>query len=120
VISPPAMAAAIAFEPDLVLPTLRSLRAAYGDALFSTYGLIGAVNPSVTAPLDFHHGAVHGDLGWIATDYLGIDQGALLLMLENDRSGLVWNVMRQNPHVAAGLRAAGFSGGWLDSPPSRR
>jgi hypothetical protein len=35
-------------------------------------------------------------------------------MLENWRSGLVWNVMRGNPHIVRGLRRAGFTGGWLE------
>jgi hypothetical protein len=34
-------------------------------------------------------------------------------MIENQRSGLVWDVMRRNPHVRRGLEAAGFRGGWL-------
>ncbi len=38
-----------------------------------------------------------------------------LAMLENYRSDLVWRTMRRNPHVVRGLRAAGFTGGWLDT-----
>ena len=38
-------------------------------------------------------------------------------MIENYRTGLVWRVMRQNPYVVAGLRRAGFRGGWLDRAP---
>jgi hypothetical protein len=53
-------------------------------------------------------------LGWFDTDYLGIDQGPILTMVENYRSGLVWRTMRRNPHLVRGLRAAGFTGGWLD------
>ena len=34
-------------------------------------------------------------------------------MIENYRTGMVWNMLRDNPHVVAGLRAAGFTGGWL-------
>jgi hypothetical protein len=36
-------------------------------------------------------------------------------MLENYRSELVWKTMRKNPDIVAGLRRAGFTGGWLDS-----
>jgi hypothetical protein len=62
-----------------------------------------------------HHGRVDTRIGWFDTDYLGIDQGPIIAMIENYRSGLVWRVMRRNPHIVRGLRAAGFRGGWLDS-----
>ena len=52
--------------------------------------------------------------GWFDTDYLGIDQGPILAMIENARSGLVWNTMRRNPQIVRGLKRAGFTGGWLD------
>jgi hypothetical protein len=54
------------------------------------------------------------NVGWFDTDYLGIDQGPILAMLENHRSGLVWRVMRRNEFLVQGLRRAGFTGGWLD------
>lgn len=52
--------------------------------------------------------------GWFDIDYLGIDQGPILLMMENHESELIWNVMKKNPYIIAGLKKAGFSGGWLD------
>jgi hypothetical protein len=45
--------------------------------------------------------------------HLGIDQGPVVLMIENYRTGLIWNIMRRCPRVVAGLRRAGFTGGWL-------
>ena len=54
------------------------------------------------------------NVGWIANDYLGIDQGPIVAMIENHRSELVWKTMRRNPHVVRGLTRAGFTGGWLD------
>ncbi len=53
-------------------------------------------------------------VGWFDEDYLGIDQGPIELMIENYRSGLVWELMRGNLYVATGLCRAGFSGGWLE------
>ena len=53
-------------------------------------------------------------VGWFDTDYLGIDEGPILAMIENHRSELVWKTMRRNAHLIRGLRAAGFTGGWLD------
>ena len=64
------------------------------------------------------HGQVDPALGWFDTDYLGIDQGPILAMVENLRSGLVWRVMRGNVHLRRGLRTAGFEGGWLDGEAS--
>ena len=70
-----------------------------------------------TASFDFDVPLVHGrcipGFGWVASDYLGIDQGPIVAMIENGNSGLVWRVMRKNPHLRRGLRRAGFNGGWL-------
>jgi hypothetical protein len=113
-ICPSAAAASIAFAPEVVLPTLRRMRDRYGEALFSRYGFVDAFNPTLTAPVRTHHGRVVPGVGWFDTDYLGIDQGPILIMLENYRSELVWKTMRRNPHLVRGLKAAGFRGGWLD------
>ena len=52
--------------------------------------------------------------GWWVTPYhFGIDQGPVVLMIENHRTGLIWQIMRRCPAVIAGLRRAGFTGGWL-------
>jgi hypothetical protein len=51
--------------------------------------------------------------GWFDIDYLGIDQGPILLMIENHESELIWNIMKKNPYIIAGLKKAGFKGGWL-------
>ncbi len=54
--------------------------------------------------------------GWFGPDQLGIDQGPIVAMIENYRSGLIWRTMRNNPYIVVGLKRAGFTGGWLDSP----
>jgi hypothetical protein len=51
--------------------------------------------------------------GWISKGYYGLDQGPIVLMIENFRSEFVWRLMRSCPHIVTGLRRAGFSGGWL-------
>jgi hypothetical protein len=51
---------------------------------------------------------------WVTPYYFGIDQGPVALMIENHRSGLIWDVMRRCPYIIAGLRRAGFTGGWLN------
>ena len=56
-------------------------------------------------------------MGWADDKQIGIDQGPIVLMIENWRSGFVWNVMRRNPYVRKGLERAGFTGGWLEQKP---
>jgi hypothetical protein len=91
------------------------MREAYGERLFGRYGFLDAFNPTLRVATPVQHGVVDTTLGWFDTDYLGIDQGPILAMIENHRSGLVWRTMRRNPHLVRGLRRAGFTGGWLDT-----
>ena len=56
-------------------------------------------------------GADHND--WISPGRFGLDQGIVLLMIENHRSGLIWRLMRDCPPLRVGLRRAVFRGGWL-------
>ena len=57
--------------------------------------------------------------GWVSPWNYGINQGALVLMVENYRSGLTWELMRGCPYLVAGLRRSGFSGGWLENADLR-
>jgi hypothetical protein len=50
---------------------------------------------------------------WLSDGWYGLDQGLLVMMIENLRSGLPWTLMRESPYLRAGLLAAGFEGGWL-------
>jgi ABC-type dipeptide/oligopeptide/nickel transport system permease subunit len=75
---------------------------------------VDALNPTLQVATTVPQGRVVAGVGWYDTDRLGIDQGPILAMIENYRSGLVWRTLRRNPHVVRGLRAAGFRGGWLD------
>ena len=116
-IAPTAAVGMIAFAPEIVIPTIRAFRARFGEHLYQRYGFLDAVNPSFTytdAPL--RHGRIIENLGWVADDYLGIDQGPIVAMIENYRSGLIWKLMQRNPYVRRGLERAGFTGGWLGQP----
>ena len=119
-IAPTAAAASIAFAPELVIPTLIAMRDDWGEPLFGRYGFLDALNPTLDVPASLHHGRVVAGRGWFDTDYLGIDQGPILAMIENHRTGLVWRTMRRNLHIVRGLERAGFSGGWLDSAAAGR
>ncbi len=117
-IAPTAAVASIAFAPELALPALAAMRERYGEHLYSRYGFLDAFNPSFRwTDVPLHHGRVEAGVGWFDTDYLGIDQGPILAMIENHRSGLVWRVMRDDPYLRRGLSRAGFQGAWLESPP---
>jgi hypothetical protein len=112
-IAPTAAGGSIVFAPEVVAPALLAMRMDWGEALYGRYGFLDALNPTLTKQMTVQHGVVVPGRGWFDTDYLGIDQGPILSMIENQRSGLVWDVMRRNPHVRRGLEAAGFRGGWL-------
>ena len=49
----------------------------------------------------------------VDAERIAIDQGPIVLMIENYRSGLVWNTMRRDPALVRALRKADFQGGWL-------
>ena len=113
-LAPTAAAASIPFAPEIAIPAVREMHRRYGEHIYATYGFLDAFNPSFDFDVQPQHGRVIPGFGWVAGDYLGIDQGPILAMIENHRSGLVWRVMRQNPHLRRGLERAGFEGGWLD------
>ncbi len=115
-IAPTAAAASIAFAPEIAIPAVQEMYRRYGDHIFGKYGFYDAFNPSFDYDVPLTHGRRVPGMGWVDNDYLGIDQGPILAMTENYRSGLVWRVMRKNKHVRRGLTQAGFSGGWLGAP----
>jgi hypothetical protein len=56
---------------------------------------------------------------WISKGYYGLDQGPIVLMIENYHTGFLWRLMRGCPYIVSGLRRAGFSGGWLQDSESQ-
>lgn len=111
-ISPTAAASSIPFTPEISIAAIEEMQRRYGPLLYRQYGFADAFNPTFRGTSRF--GTVDPDHGWFDADYLGIDQGPIIVMIENYRSGLIWNVMKKNPHVVQGLRKAGFTGGWLE------
>jgi hypothetical protein len=112
-IAPTAVGGSVPFAPELCIPTLMAMRADHGDHLYGRYGFLDSLNVTVPPTVPLKHGRHVPGRGWYDGDYLGIDQGPILAMIENHRSGLVWDVMRSSPHIRRGLQRAGFTGGWL-------
>ena len=113
-ITPNASISSMPFTPDISTDAIRAMRDRYGDHLYTTYGFLDAFNPTLRTAEKVQTGTVDPQLGWFDVDYLGIDQGPIVAMIENHRSELVWKAMRKNPHIIQGLKRAGFSGGWLE------
>jgi len=105
-IAPWAVAASLPFAPEIVLPVLdycvHDLKLKEADH----YGFRASFNPTHPATSDNAH-------GWVSPWYFGLNEGPTILMVENYRTGFVWQLMRGCPYVASGLRRAGFTGGWL-------
>lgn len=107
-IAPTAVGGSVPFAPEVCLPALEQMWNTHYDKLVGKYGFKDAFNLSYTT-------GKGNEEGWFDVDYLGIDQGPIIIQLENHRSGLVWEVMRKNPYIRRGLERAGFSGGWLSA-----
>jgi hypothetical protein len=110
-LAPTAVGGSVPFAPEITIPTLVHLRDRFGDRLYGKYGFKDAFNLSYPKPS-------RGGSGWFDEQYLGIDQGPILLMVENYRSGFVWDLMKRSPYVRSGLVRAGFGGGWMSGSPA--
>jgi len=119
-LTPTAAGGSVPFAPEVAIPALMTMRERYGEPLYGKYGFLDAFNPTFRFDVRVHHGRVVPGIGWFDTDYLGIDQGPILEMIENYRSGLIWRLMRRNGPLRRGLERAGFAGGWLSVPPPER
>jgi hypothetical protein len=104
-LAPWAVLASLPFAPDIVIPTIirmneQELRSGHQYGFWSTF------NPTFS-------GANDNSRGWHSPYHFGLAQGPIMLMIENYRSGLIWELMRSCPYLVAGLQRAGFTGGWL-------
>ena len=104
-LAPTAAGGSLPFAPEICIPALKSMHAKYETRLWKQYGFLDSFNPTYITP--------QTPEGWFDHDYLGIDQGPIVIMIENLRNGFVWEVMKKNPYIVRGLQRAGFTGGWL-------
>jgi hypothetical protein len=105
-LAPWAVVASLPFAPEIVLPTLDYCINEAKLTESNPYGFKASFNHTFTKK--------RGDPpGWVSPWHFGINQGPIILMIENYRTGLVWQWMQNCPYIVNGLRRAGFSGGWL-------
>jgi len=100
-IAPTAAISSLIFAPDEVWTVIYSLWNFYRSQMFGPYGFTDGLNPTQN---------------WFDTDVLGIDQGPILLMLENSRTGAIWQRFMRNPEIQTGLTRAGFTTLTADVP----
>ena len=105
-LAPWAVVASLPFAPEIVLPTLDYCINVIKLTESNPYGFKATYNP--TYPVKSND-----PCGWISPWHYGLNQGPIILMIENYRSGLLWRLMRDCPYISSGLRHAEFSGGWL-------
>lgn len=105
-IAPWAVVSSLPFAPEIVLPTMDYYINHYKLAKSNPYGFKATFNP--TYPSKTGHPS-----GWISPWHYRINQGPIILMIENYRSGLLWQLMRGCSYISRGLQRAGFNGGWV-------
>lgn len=107
-LAPWAVAASLPFAPEIVGPTITHF-ARLQVRTENPYGFKASFNREFVP--DCEH-----SLGWVSPYHFGINEGPTVLMIENHRTRMVWRLMRGCAVLVAGLRATGFTGGWLDEP----
>ena len=112
-IAPWAVVASLPFAPEIVLPTLDYFINHVDLKTEDRCGFKATFNPT-------HPDRSENPFGWVSPWQFGLNQGPIVLMIENYRSGLPWRLMRSSPYAMCGLRRAGFTGGWLDGPDGAR
>jgi hypothetical protein len=95
--------ASLPFAPEVALCAAGNMLERYPEML-SAQRYASSFNPTLA----------RADGGaWVSAGHFGLDQGIVVMMIENHRTQLIWRLMRDCPYVGTGLRRAGFRGGWL-------
>ncbi len=95
VITPTAALSSFPYTPEISMDALKYFYYILGDKMWGPYGFRDAYNPTEN---------------WYANSYLAIDQGPIVIMIENHRSGLLWDFFMADPEITKGLQKLGFSG----------
>lgn len=102
-LSAPTVLASIPFAAEIAMEALRHMVTTY-PAMLSNGRLASSFNPGLRT----NDGGI-----WMSEGHYGLDQGIAVMMVENYRTGFLWELMRDCPYLVDGLRAATFEGGWL-------
>ncbi|MEO6133576.1 MAG: glucoamylase family protein [Ginsengibacter sp.] len=103
-ISPTAALSSFPYTPEFSMKALRHFYEDHGKQLWGEYGFKDGFNESQN---------------WYADSYLAIDQGPIVVMIENYRSGLLWNLFMKIPDVQHGLKKLGFKSQYFASPSEK-
>ncbi len=106
-VSPWAVVASLPFAPEIVIETIRHAIEKLNLKPRKLYGFDSSFNPTYPEKENNMH-------GWVSPWRFGLNQGPIVIMIENNKSELIWNIMKQCPYIIKGLQIAGFAGGWLD------
>ena len=108
-LAPWALVASLPFAPEIVLPALDYCVHQAKLTKFNSYGFKASFNPSPPGQSGNPAG------WWVSPWHYGLNQGPIILMIENNRTGLLWRLTRNCPYIVTGLRRAGFTRGWLQA-----
>jgi hypothetical protein len=97
--------ASLPFAPEIVIPTIEAY-SKLDIKIENDYGYKATFNATFPTP--------EGSELWVSPYHYGINQGPVVLMIENFQTELIWQLMRQSEPIIRGLRRAGFEGGWLE------
>lgn len=98
VIAPTAALSSLPYTPAKSMGALKFFYYVLGDKIWKEYGFVDAFSLN--------------DI-WFANSFLAIDQGPIIVMIENYRSGLLWNLFASCPEVKAGMQMLGFTAPYL-------
>ena len=101
-VSPWSVVASIPFAPEIVLPSMRWAIEKFGLQKSNLYGLQGSFNPTYPDKTDNPN-------GWVSPYRYGLNQAAIILMIENYRTGRIWEIMGRCQYLTNGLKKAGFT-----------
>ena len=104
-VAPWAVVASLPFAPEIVVPTIHHLNKLRLRET-NPYGFKGTFNPTYPDNGGRRY-------GWVTPWHFGLNQGPIVMMIDNYRTGFLWRLMRRCSYVANGLRRAGFRNGWL-------
>jgi hypothetical protein len=97
-ISPTAALSAFPYTPEYSMAAMKHFYFNMGDKIWGEYGFVDAFNETQD---------------WYAKSFLAIDQGPIVVMMENYRSGLLWKLFMSIPEVQKGLKKLGFKSPWI-------